>query len=485
MTSSGKNKIIVDSIHGDIHLDEIEWRVIDTPSFQRLRSIKQLQMSHLTYPNATHTRFAHSIGVLAIMKKILEHESAKKLGLNDEEKICLKLASLLHDVGHYPYSHLVERLGKTKLAEDYLTARGNINPTKEFAELNYPEHDITGKLILENQGDILAAIENKERVQKVAAIFTGSDAKLSTFVTSSLDLDRMDYLLRDSYAAGVPYGHIDINYLLNNIEIDDEKLVCFSEKAIPAAEQFLLARFFMHKTVYWHKTTCGMEEVCCHLLKRLRNNKANKYKMPSNAAEVEVIFKSNELLAFTDAYIDQIIQEAVNYPINDNSDDSEKIIPILAKSIVYRKPPKLLKEVAFWHDGQEDNNKGEAFLRNFIDKITKLANDYNLLLGQFIFCEKSTRIEKTEEQIPVKDSKTLPDKTVEKSEREHREIVKIFQGDNEKSESLATRKESIISKFARQSFHLYRLYVVLGMNDSPEVVEKLKKEVEMWHKINI
>src|SRR5262245_207540 len=112
-------KLIVDSVHGDIELSAIEKRVIDPASFQRLRNLKQLGMAQATYPNATHTRFAHSIGVLGIMQKITR-VAKQSLKLDDEAAEDIRLAGLLHDVGHYPYSHLMERIDKVQLTEEFL-----------------------------------------------------------------------------------------------------------------------------------------------------------------------------------------------------------------------------------------------------------------------------------------------------------------------------------------------------------------------------
>ena len=105
---AARNKLIVDSIHGDIHLTPIERRVVDTASFQRLRHLKQLGMAQATYPNATHTRFAHSLGVLGIMEHIAR-VAKDALSLTDEQAEDIRLAGLLHDIGHYPYSHLMEK----------------------------------------------------------------------------------------------------------------------------------------------------------------------------------------------------------------------------------------------------------------------------------------------------------------------------------------------------------------------------------------
>src|SRR5882724_10963246 len=112
-----RRKLVVDSIHGDIHLNAVERQVVDTASFQRLRHLRQLGMAQATYPNATHTRFAHSIGVLGIMEHI-SRVAKEALSLSDEQAEDIRLAGLLHDIGHYPYSHLMEKIDKVQTTEE-------------------------------------------------------------------------------------------------------------------------------------------------------------------------------------------------------------------------------------------------------------------------------------------------------------------------------------------------------------------------------
>ena len=116
--ASSHNKIIVDSVHGDIRLTEIERKVVDTAPFQRLRRIKQLGMGHLTYPNATHTRFAHSLGVFHVTSRVLKIAQENGRKFKDDEIENLRLAALLHDIGHYPYSHLLETIDDVQLTEE-------------------------------------------------------------------------------------------------------------------------------------------------------------------------------------------------------------------------------------------------------------------------------------------------------------------------------------------------------------------------------
>src|SRR5947208_13344730 len=162
-----RGKLIVDSIHGDIHLTPIGLRVVDTASFQRLRHLKQLGMAQATYPNATHTRFAHSVGVLGIMDHIVR-VAQPALSLTQEQVEDIRLAGLLHDVGHYPYSHLMEKIDKVQLTEEFLvpgkTIRADIS--------KYPDHETVGELIVTHQQDLIDALGGKERAAEIASLFT-------------------------------------------------------------------------------------------------------------------------------------------------------------------------------------------------------------------------------------------------------------------------------------------------------------------------
>ena len=477
VSSIKKNSIIVDSIHGDIRLTNHELKVIDTASFQRLRNIKQLQMSQITYPNATHTRFAHSLGTLAIMRKVLRLNADKNniLKLNEDEEDNLRLAALLHDIGHYPYSHLVERLDKVTLTEDYLPSN-----TKTPSLANYPDHSDIGELIVTSQRDINEAIGNKDRAKEVADIFTGSNPKLSKLITSSLDFDRMDYLLRDSYATGVPYGRIDINYLLNNLRISSNGILGISEKTLPAAEQFLLARFFMHRVVYYHKTTCGMEELCRQLLRRLRD--IGKYGIPANDDDVEKIVTSPELLTFTDAFVDNIVRQAAGYK---EKEGNGQVIRCLASSILNRRPPKLLKEIVSWEDADDDAyTSTKTFRKSFRENIKSVADKYDIPLGRFILCQpKPLILEKGEARLGKTQWDGMSDWDKKELDDEERELIQIISDDG-KAESLVNLgKRSIISVLKGKSFQMVRLYVAPDEKGNVENLDNLKSDVRSWDKL--
>jgi hypothetical protein len=179
-----------------------------------------------------------------MMIRILDAAQSNRVEIPAEQKEDLRLAALLHDIGHYPYSHLMERIDSVVLTEDEV--EGATAPAREIdtTKTAYPRHEEMGRLIVTSQHDLVDAIGGANRAKAVADIFTrtgSADPQLSKLIHSSFDIDRWDYLARDSHAAGVPYGNIDIHYLLNNLRVSPEKTVGFPHKALPALEHFLLA----------------------------------------------------------------------------------------------------------------------------------------------------------------------------------------------------------------------------------------------------
>lgn len=464
-------KFIVDSIHGDIHLWEREWQVLDTLPFQRLRRIKQLQMGQVTYPNATYTRFAHSLGALAVMARIvdcLKQDPDRPLEPVEQED--LRLAALLHDVGHYPYSHLMEKLDKVFLTE-HLTEAGRGHSKKAYqpaGEVSYPDHEELGKEILLAHGDLCQTLGGTERARKIGDLITRSgaaDRQWSKLVHSSLDMDRLDYLKRDSQAAGVPYGLIDINYLLNAIRVSPEGMVGVSEKALHAAEQALLARFFMYKTVYFHKTTFGIEEACRQLLRRMRDQR--EFDMPRGRQEVLDWVRSERLAGFTDDYVDQLVHRAVR--------KGDPTMQALARCIESRRPPKLLKEVPILRDRNDGpHHAGSFFWNKARGALGRLSADHAIPIGQFLLCKTpQVRLEPRGPLVPAEEGRTGP------SERDD-ELVKVFIGSEPEPQSLVEVEHSVLYAIGSLFWQSFRLYVVYEGSDRKDVVTRLKAAVQGW-----
>jgi len=472
----GSGKLIVDSIHGDIRLTKREVDVIDTPSFQRLRRLKQLAMAQMVYPTATHTRFAHSIGALGMMMRILDAAEQNGLDISKEQKEQLRLAALLHDVGHYPYSHLVEGLDSVELTEDILDRIQAAPKTIDKQRTLYPPHDELGSLIITQRPDLLKALGGPEQAKIVADIFTRSiaaDPQLSKLVHSSFDIDRWDYLWRDSHATGVPYGHIDINYLLNNLRASPDKILGFSHKALPAIEHFLLARFFMYRTVYYHKTIYGMEEACRQLLRRLRDRNGEHYGLPVDGEEVKKLVKSGELSTFTDAFVDSIIQKAVS--------DDDPVICVLARSIQSRRPPKLIKEVQVCEESGRKHHDGTAFFEKCRNNLKSLSKEFSIPLGQFILCSPNVTIMKAPRQYRASEITSLnADELRTREHEEEEEQIWIFKDEKLEPESFWDMEHSLVGKCAKYFVQSFRLYVVYEGEDKDNVIAQLGDRVRDW-----
>ncbi len=231
---------IRDPIYGFIVPTETEFKIIDTPIFQRLRKVKQLAMAHLVYPGANHTRFEHSLGVFHIASLM----SDKLLGGNEDQRRVVRFAALLHDVGHGPFSHISE-----EILERFYTGEG--------AEREKIHEKITEKLI-ENNPELTRLIADADR-ERIVGLLSGDRVDLTLMkeiVSGPLDADKMDYLLRDSYFCGVQYGKYDLHRLLNTLSVFEDsgdQHLCIEYDGLNSLEQFALAKYYMTKQVYRHR----------------------------------------------------------------------------------------------------------------------------------------------------------------------------------------------------------------------------------------
>lgn len=464
-------KVIVDSVHGGITLNETEQQIVDTATFQRLRRIKQLSMGQVTYPNATHSRFAHSLGVFHIMHRITkEARESNAIPLTDDQIAELKLAALLHDVGHYPYSHLMEKIDKVLLTEDLLQT--SAIHVVDATHTNYPDHEEIGQEIVTHQKDMRNVLGSAERAERITKLFrrtTTENAQISKLLHSSMDTDRLDYLIRDSRAAGVPYGAVDLNYLLNNLRVSKDGMLGVKVRALPAAEQFLLARYFMYRTVYYHKTTVALEECCRQLLRRIRNRGQfktgeNTYGLPENGEQILDLIKSDDLLTFDDSFVDTLIQRAAN--------DPEPVVQGLAMALRFRQPPKLVCEVS----SLEQKGKGAipVFKANCKLQLKALSEKYQIPLGMFLFHEmKPLKFEARKHHMTKKELDDLPTDEMDES-------IWIFENDAAEPQPIVDLSYSLLNQISGLEFHQARLFVVKHPRLTATDFENIKSEVAHW-----
>ncbi|HEV2826988.1 MAG TPA: HD domain-containing protein [Pyrinomonadaceae bacterium] len=247
-------RIYRDPVHNIIRLrtdsseGELMMRLIDTPEFQRLRRIKQLGLGLYTYQGAEHSRFTHSLGAFHLMSRVLDRLSEKH-SINEHDHTAARAAALLHDVGHGSFSHVMEKV--LGLHHEKWTVEAVLSEATEI-----------GRLLHSYSSDLPG---------KVAAIIEGKfqPAALAQLVSSQLDVDRMDYLLRDSLMTGAKYGIYDLEWIINALAIDEaHDRIYVAARGLYAVEEYLQARYYMFRQVYFHRTLRSAEAVLRAILRR-------------------------------------------------------------------------------------------------------------------------------------------------------------------------------------------------------------------------
>lgn len=372
-----KKKIINDPVFGFINLQsELVFDLIEHPSFQRLRRVKQLGLSYLVFPGANHTRFEHAIGATHLMRQAVSVLRAKGVKITDEEADSVTIAILLHDMGHAPFSHVLEN-----------TLVGISHERISLLLMQNLNHEFGGKLDMAIQ------------------IFTGNYQKkfLHQLVASQLDMDRLDYLTRDSFFTGVSEGVIGIDRIIKMLNVWDDRLVV-DEKGIYSIEKFLIARRLMYWQVYLHKTVVAAEFMLINVLKRVRE-----------------LIKNNQKLSST-RVLDVFLKNHFNY------DDFEKNIQIDGKFILdwfsLLDDSDILSSLKEWQSHQDpvlsylagslinrklfsiqiypkpiSKTREEKIKRHITEKMTgnSLLSDYLIITGEIL----NNALNRNEEQIGI------------------------------------------------------------------------------------
>jgi len=230
-------EILRDPVWNNIRVDELTLTLVDTEVFQRLRYVRQLGWTYLVYPGATHSRFEHALGTHHLSRRTLallcEAEDSTSIG--EVDQAIVRSAALLHDVGHYPFSHALEEIGALH------------------------HEDVARPLITEGSvAEILSSQLGKDAPVRVFDLIRGrSESPLQGLISGSLDLDKIEYLKRDAFMCGVPYGEIDVDRLTNSLVLVDDpetgrRALGVQEKALSALESLLFAKYQMYRNVYWH-----------------------------------------------------------------------------------------------------------------------------------------------------------------------------------------------------------------------------------------
>ncbi len=352
------SKIINDPLYGFISLEGgIILKLIEHPYFQRLRRISQLGLTKMVYPGANHTRFHHAIGAMHLMQKAIRILKQKGVDISEQEAMAAKIAILLHDIGHGPFSHALENTIVTNISHEDLS-------------LLYMQH-----LNEEFEGKLSLAID----------IFNNNYHKsfLHQLVSSQLDMDRLDYLNRDSFYSGVQEGIIGSERIINMLNVVDHHLVVES-KGIYSVEKFLIARRLMYWQVYFHKTVVCSEQILIKILTRAKELSRKNVDLFCTSSLKEFLYADITMADFeSDKSTLKTFSKLDDYDIytclKEWQNCSDKILSYLSKSIIERKlfKVKLLDEPM--------NKDTISSLKHTISKKYTLVEgelDYYFITGQ-------------------------------------------------------------------------------------------------------
>ncbi len=311
-----KLKIINDPVHGFIKIPhEILFDVIEHPYFQRLRRISQTGLLSLIFPGAKHTRFHHALGAMNLMFKALETLKLKGVKISKDEEKAAMLAILMHDIGHGPFSHALENM----LMDDW-------------------HHEKISILLMDRLNQ-----EFKGKLNLAIEMFQGRYHRMffNQLITSQLDVDRMDYLKRDSFYTGVSEGDVNVERIISMMNVSEEQLV-IDAKGIYSIENYLTARMFMYWQVYYHKTAALAEHILVQILNRAKYLVSQNLELeaPSNLKYFLIKNKFEEATEEDIRRFTMLDDMDVFQAIKVWTDSSDFILSRLCRTVIYRDFPK-------------------------------------------------------------------------------------------------------------------------------------------------
>ncbi|MDQ8164370.1 MAG: HD domain-containing protein [Gemmatimonadota bacterium] len=250
---------IRDTLWGSVTVDPVAARLLDTPPMQRLRYVRQLGLAHLVYPGATHSRFEHAVGAYHLARRALANlrEAGALASLSADEPAVIACAALLHDVGHYPFSHALEEIGAPhhEVLSEWLVTRGPV-------------------------AEVLRSEIAADAPERIFSLICGKSASpLQGLISGSYDLDKIDYLRRDSLLCGVPYGMIDEGRLIQAMRLlrdpqSGKLAIGIAAKGLAAVESLLFAKYQMYRNVYWHHAVRSATAMYKRIVERALERKA-------------------------------------------------------------------------------------------------------------------------------------------------------------------------------------------------------------------
>jgi len=481
-------KVICDNVHGSIGISRLEQAIINTRTFQRLKKIKQLGLASYVFPGAEHSRFAHSIGAMHVMSLMVDQlklAGCPYVCSDDTNRVKqkLRLAALLHDIGHYPLAHLGEQafqwLDEVQNSTTFMESVDDDNSDNDLLrsaatkhESDAAKHERLGELILTHANSelqsILAAAEFDPG--EIARIINAEDKDNPFYVqlmSSTLDCDRMDFLLRDSQASGTNFGHVDINYIISNMTWDAiNERVCFLPKARNAIEHFVLARYFSYNLTY-HKTVMGFELMAKALMYVMMKDTA--FDWESTQPIVRSIDDIRNRIADDPEFLANFNDEYFWYYLEHWNPPSEsKMLNDLRNSLLSRTPLRAIaEERAFISKGNDSTPEQFRYVsRDLIEQLAMNKDASVLLKDAGVELDRITTVERRIGLEGLPFSRRYNER--EPKDEEFLKLIKIH-GRDEASDLIAD-KGSILHVLCNYELRTVRVYALLDKDSEQATV---------------
>jgi uncharacterized protein len=353
----GKKKIINDPVYGFIDINsDLIFDLIEHPYFQRLRRIKQLGLTDLVYPGALHTRFHHALGAMHLMEQALNSLSSKGIKVSDQEAEAAKVAILLHDIGHSPFSHALE-----------------------YSILSNVKHESISALVMESLNKTF-----KGKLSLAIRMFKNTYPRrfFHQLISSQLDMDRLDYLNRDCFFTGVHEGTIGAERIIKMLNVANDELV-IDEKGIYSVENFLTARRLMYWQVYLHKTTICAEKMTIQIIRRVRYLLAHQKEVYCPESLAYFLTKKHPIKAFSEenkglAHFMNLDDHDIWFCIKAWTQESDKVLSLLCNMLLSR------KLFSIQLSGQAISTQDLSIIQKAVRKAYDLSDkelDYFILSG--------------------------------------------------------------------------------------------------------
>lgn len=366
-------KRITDPVHGSIHLTPLEADIVASKAFQRLHNVRQLGLAYYVFPAANYSRFSHSLGACHNASRMIDaiHKNgdAEAKRVADKYRDDLRLGALLHDLGHYPFSHATEHVVKNFYSKKLLqTTVKSDNPGTQSRETpaTDPEkpmnHEVLGSFLLKEDEEINEILKRHGKsADQIERIFEKSDPQntLIEIISSDLDCDRLDYLKRTAHHTGLPYGSVDTDYLTSQATLDRDGLFAYTAKAARAADHLLVSRYYDYLQVPFNKTVAALEWSLTTAIETLLSNGA----LDCSPQHIRSLLKQGTWADFDDSHFVAQFRNLYRQP------DIEPVTRSHLAAILERKPAKTAFEFQ------------TLISRDDVNRVTKAKARTNEILG--------------------------------------------------------------------------------------------------------